>query len=122
MSITTMAMLVSAVTATLAPAAPRDPIAVAHDATSVVTPRCRYAPSDDIVVCARRNADRYRLPIMVTTPDREVVQRRTLLARETPCQARGPFLVGCGSVGVRVGVAFGPGAGAGRLAYRPGLD
>jgi len=117
-----MAMLVGMMTAVQGNMPTPDPITVAREALRVTTPRCRYTTGDDIVVCARRNSDRYRLPIATAGIDREIAQRGSLLARETPCQARGPFLVGCGSVGVSVGVAFGSGAGSGAITYRPGMD
>jgi len=63
------------------------------------------ASSSEILVCGRRNADRYRVPFVTITPGdpaHEGVpqERYRLQARTTPCQDRGPFLVGCGSVGI----------------------
>lgn len=68
---------------------------------------CRTdADPDEIVVCAGRNADRYRVPL-VTPPaegDPKVVdalgeRERLLIVPQLPCGI-GAFLQGCGSVGV----------------------
>ena len=84
-------------------------------------PRCKAAASgDDITVCGRRDADRYRVPLVVPTPgDPRLVnvplERAKLIATESPCQTRGPFLVGCGAVGVSVSTKL----GTGKVEYRP---
>ncbi len=68
---------------------------------------CRAgADPDEIVVCAGRNADRYRVPL-VTGPapgDPKAVdalgeRERLLVVPQLPCGV-GAFLQGCGSVGV----------------------
>lgn len=75
---------------------------------TAATVRCRAQPSDSVVVCARRAADRYRVPLVVPPdpgdPRHEGVhaERERLFARTTQCQEKTPFLVGCGSVGVHM--------------------
>lgn len=74
------------------------------------------APSDgEIVVCERRDADRYRVPLQVVDR-RDLVPLRTATLTEdvsrVPC-GQGPTLARCGKVGVGVTRAFGPGAGSG---------
>ena len=59
----------------------------------------------EVVVCALRNADQYRVPfttIVAGDPKREGVdaERERYFAKTTPCQDMGPFLIGCGKVGV----------------------
>lgn len=85
-----------------------------------------YAVSDDecesggreIVVCALHNEnDRYRLPfetIVAGDPDNEGVwaERERLQANPGTCQRAAYFQVGCGAVGVSVGIG-GPNAGIG---------
>lgn len=84
-------------------------------------PRCKISRSgEDITVCGRRDADRYRVPLVVPTPgDPKLVnvpaERARLVATEAPCQTRGPFLVGCGAVGVSVSTKL----GTGKVEYRP---
>lgn len=78
-----------------------------------VEPRCqRAAAGDQITVCANRDADRYRVPFVgydIGDPraegfwgEKERIQHKT-----SQCQDRGPFLIGCGSVGVSVAVGIG---------------
>lgn len=83
-------------------------------------PRCSAATGDEITVCGRREADRYRVPLIVPTPgDPKIVdvraERARLIATESPCETRGPFLVGCGAVGVSVSTKL----GTGQVEYRP---
>jgi hypothetical protein len=76
------------------------------DKTSVIV-RCIRPAGEQIVVCGRRAADKWRVPFIgyaagdPDTPDvmgeREKWQHKT-----TPCQNLSVFLVGCGSVGVSV--------------------
>ena len=81
------------------------------------SPQCT-APADsgEVTVCGRRQADRYRLPLVAVDlddPGHEGVaaERDRLLARTTNCQEHRAFLVGCGMAGVtlstRHGVALG---------------
>jgi hypothetical protein len=71
-------------------------------------PNCKRArAANEITVCGRRDADKYRVPLIVYDAgdlraeglwgERARIQHQT-----TPCQGNGPFLVGCGSVGVSV--------------------
>ncbi|WP_374147857.1 hypothetical protein [Sphingomonas sp. 28-63-12] len=68
----------------------------------------RCAPTadpDEILVCGARHADRYRLPLIsfdAGDPHHEGVyeQAERLQAKTTPCQDHGPYLIGCGMVGV----------------------
>ena len=98
---------------------PATMLAVAKEA--VAGERCRYdSQSTDITVCGLRHADRYRVPLQVERPrgtmlaDSASTERASLTHRATPLEQLSPFLVEGGHVGVSVGVAFGPGADAGR--------
>jgi hypothetical protein len=72
-------------------------------------PKCRRNPSgDEIVICGRREADRYRVPLIIPEagdPGIEglYAERERLQHITTPCQEHSIFLVGCGMVGVTVG-------------------
>ncbi len=85
--------------------------------------RCAVgAVSSDIVVCRARDADRFRVPFIAYDagdPRAETVlaARDRWIARPTPCQAHGPYLVGCGAVGVSASVKFGA-SGAGKPQWR----
>jgi hypothetical protein len=103
-----------------APAGATDPMDTYLDKTSA-QPRCKAAAGSDIVVCGRREADKYRVPFLIPTPGdpktRGVPEERAMLiAQETPCESLGPFLVGCGAVGVSVSTKIG---GGGKIEYRP---
>lgn len=87
--------------------------AIAHyrDATRA-TIRCDSDHPDDVLVCGRRVADRWRMPLV--TLDRDdpknmpvMVERERLLARTNNCQDMSPFLVGCGKVGVGISTSGG---------------
>ena len=71
-------------------------------------PDCRRTrASDEIVVCGRREADRYRVPLIVSEkgdPRIETVgdERLRYQHQTTPCQNYEFFLVGCGMAGVSV--------------------
>jgi hypothetical protein len=102
-----------------APAAAADPIDAYMELTSVA-PKCRQPAGEEIVVCGRRDADRYRVPFIVPTPGdpktRGVPEERALLvAQQSPCDSKGPFLVGCGAVGITVSTRI----GSGKVEYRP---
>lgn len=96
--------------ATQARAAP-DAILASYRALTTAEPDCsQRAGTDEIIVCGRRDADRYRVPFIAYDagdPRAETVtgERRRLQHITTPCQDRGPFLVGCGMVGVSIGVS-----------------
>ncbi len=75
--------------------------------------RCA-APADsgEVTVCGRRNADRYRVPLVevdLDNPAHEGVaaERDRLLARTTTCQEHSPFQIGCGMAGVTLSTRHG---------------
>lgn len=77
---------------------------------------CRHtSDGDEIVVCARRDADRYRVPLVADAalPYDAPANRVVALKEPTQCDRRSPFLVGCGAAGVTVSTSFGPGKGSG---------
>jgi hypothetical protein len=84
-------------------------------------PRCKAAADDEIMVCGRREADKYRVPFASplqpgdpkTTNVHE--ERSRLVARESACQQRAALPYGCGMVGVRVSTRL----GSGKVEYRP---
>ena len=88
-----------------------------YEALTRVAVRCAAPQSTrDILVCGNRRADRWRVPFLLKDPGDPSIQnvpgeRAALITRPTPCQERGPFLVGCGSgVGVHLSTSFGPGS------------
>ncbi|MES2443656.1 MAG: hypothetical protein V4574_12565 [Pseudomonadota bacterium] len=69
------------------------------------TVRCHEPKGDDeIVVCSRRKADNYRVPLVLSANPQNSVptQTATLLDEHRPPCGEGAFLVKCGSVGVSV--------------------
>lgn len=69
------------------------------------TIECDTAHTDDIVVCDRREADRWRVPLTsidADDPRNEGVpaERFRLIERPNNCEEKSAFLVGCGKVGV----------------------
>jgi hypothetical protein len=77
-----------------------------------VSIECRAERPDDIVICSRRDADRYRVPFNTIDPNDPknqtvAAERDRLLARTSNCQEKSTFLVGCGKVGVGVSTARG---------------
>jgi hypothetical protein len=94
-----------------------DAVYVAYrEATRAEIPCRQTEASDEIVVCALRAADEYRISFLTVAPGdprhEGVFDERTrYFNRTTPCQDMGPFLIGCGSVGVSMtagadGVSF----------------
>ena len=93
-------------------------LALASDGSAVIALLAEYrdktraeyrcAQSQDpgeIMVCGARRADRYRVPLVIADsgdPRHEGVfdAAERLQAKTTPCQDKGPFLIGCGMVGV----------------------
>jgi hypothetical protein len=88
---------------------------VHYRAVTAVGPHCDTgANGTDITVCARRNADRYRLPLIEQDAGSPKIQnvsaeRERLFASTSNCQEKSLFLVGCGKVGVGATAGFGPG-------------
>jgi hypothetical protein len=74
--------------------------------------RCEAPKGDDVTVCGRRQADRYRVPLITHAagdPDHETVmaERQRLQAPTNNCQEKSLFLVGCGSAGVSASTSGG---------------
>jgi hypothetical protein len=89
-----------------------DAAVAAYRAKTAAEVPCRATEEEEeIVVCAQRHADRYRVPLTTTYNGREadgVRLARLLDTNPLPC-GQGPFLVRCGAVGVGVGVSLGGG-------------
>lgn len=89
-------------------------------------PDClRSRAEGELVVCGRREADRYRVPLVepeAGNPAQESVsaERERLQHQTTPCEDLGPFLVECGMVGVSTSVGFG--ASGTKVRYRKLAD
>ena len=89
-----------------------------YQAMTRVEPRCS-APraGNEIVVCGRRRADRWRVPYLLKDAGDPSIQnvsaeRNGLIATTTPCQDNSVFLVGCGKgVGLSASVDFASGQG-----------
>lgn len=70
------------------------------------TVECRMNRADDeIVVCARRDADRWRVPLLTPDPgaidpDDVPAQRERLIAQPSNCTEMRIMAYGCGAVGV----------------------
>lgn len=75
--------------------------------TRAEVPCTRPSGDDEIVICSRRDADRYRTPLLVESTDRGAPAARMerLLSPEAsgyvPC-GKGAFMAKCGSVGIGV--------------------
>ena len=85
-----------------------------------VSVSCTTPAGGEIVVCGRRSADRYRVPLTeyaAGDPAHEGVpaERERLLARTNNCQEHSLFLVGCGMAGVSVSTS----GGFGLMGERP---
>lgn len=115
-----MSRIVALTVLTLAAPAVADTLETYRDRTSV-EPRCRAAAGDEIMVCGRRDADKYRVPFVAKSepgdPKTTNVpeERARLTARENACQQRAAMPYGCGMVGIKVSTKFGGGA----VEYRP---
>ncbi len=87
---------------------------VHYRTVTAVGPHCGAAENpSDVVVCARRGADRYRLPLIeydAGNPRSQDVpaERERMLARTSNCQEKSLYLVGCGMAGVSATASFGP--------------
>lgn len=77
--------------------------------------RCEPEHSDEIVVCAARTADRYRLPLVIPTPgdprnEGALAERARLLRQPNACETKiGATPYGCGHFGVTAGTGGGRG-------------
>ena len=92
-----------------------------YRAVTSVEPRCRVSSGNEITVCGRREADKYRVPF-VSAPvpgDPKTTnvpeERARLVARESACQQRAALPYGCGMAGVRMTTKI----GSGKIEYRP---
>jgi len=93
-------------------AAPETPATAAvsqYRALTSASPVCSHPDGDDVVVCGRRTADRYRAPLVVHDPGNPMyegvpAERERLFAKTDNCQEKSVFLVGCGSAGAKATV------------------
>ena len=104
----------------LAQSAAVDAALARYRETTRVAVTCTTPSSGEIVVCGRRSADRYRVPLVVHDAGNPLYEgvhdeRERLLHRTTPCQDHSLFLVGCGFAGVGVSTS----GGFGLLGERP---
>ena len=116
-----------AIVASLAPfagvAQPSPAIARYEALTSVVVNNCRTPRNDrEIVVCGRRQGDRYRVPFVGYEPgdprgESVTGERNRLASAPAPKCGLGAVLANCGSVGVNVGTRVGVSGGG--LKLRP---
>lgn len=93
-------------------------MARAREATTIDRPCRREADPDEVVICANRHADRFRMPLQEAPAagDPRAVdalgERERLLAVPGPACGMTLFLRGCGFVGAtastRTGVGGGP--------------
>ena len=96
----------------------------AYHARTSIEPRCpTEIDTTTITVCGMRQADRYRVPLIVHDagdPMHESVmaERTRLMAPTDNCREKSLFLVGCGSAGVGVSTSA-RGTGVYGLAERP---
>jgi hypothetical protein len=86
-------------------------------AMTQVEPRCSTPRAgNEIIVCGRRRADRWRVPYLLKEAGDPSIQnvsaeRNGLIPTTTPCREHSIFLVGCGKgVGIGVSTAIGGGS------------
>lgn len=107
-------------TASASPAAAGELVETYLEKTSA-QPRCKAASGAEIVVCGRREADRYRVPFVSpqlpgdpkTTNVHE--ERGRLVRRQSNCEQRAALPYGCGMVGAKVSTRL----GTGKIEHRP---
>lgn len=92
-----------------------------HEKIRADVPCSRTADENEIVVCARRDADRYRVPLVTNSAGREDAGERmkTLLSPDAAGKVacgKGAFTSQCGAVSI--GVTMG-GEGGARVVERP---
>ena len=83
-----------------------------YRAATRATIECHDNQPDDIVICGRRDADRYRAPLTVIDPndprnESVAAERERLQAKTNNCQEKSTFLVGCGAAGISVSTRSG---------------
>ncbi len=111
-------MTIAILTMLVAPSVAQEPVVLGkYLAMTRVEPRCS-APraGNEIIVCGRRRADRWRVPFIFKEPGDPSIQnvsaeRNGLIPTTTPCQDNSGFLVGCGKVGIGISTAIGGGSG-----------
>lgn len=92
-----------------APPATADDAMERYRRKTAAGPRCAAAEDpQEVMVCGRRDADRYRVPLIERDPadpknEGVPAERERMLARTDNCEEKSIFLVGCGKVGVSVG-------------------
>ncbi|MEH3041041.1 MAG: hypothetical protein PGN21_13335 [Sphingomonas paucimobilis] len=95
-------------------------IARARTMTQVVQPCRSDADADEIVVCAARTADRFRVPLIAAPAEGDpravdaLGERERLLAVPQPSCGTAAFLQGCGFVGVTASTRKGGSIGRAR--------
>jgi hypothetical protein len=101
------------------------PVERLQQLTSVV-PNCRNrTATSEIVVCGRREADKYRVPLLTPREDGDPRsesregERHRLQHITTNCQERRALQTGCGMVGVTMHVQMG---GGGKTGFRKPAD
>ncbi len=97
-----------------------DAMLATYRARTEADAHCRAAKGDEIMVCSRREADRYRVPFVLPPNASNSVPLRTAeLTRDVsvPKCGEGAFLRDCGKVGVSATTSFGPGAGSGKTRF-----
>ena len=114
-----MSRMTALILIAMAAPASADPLETSLEKTSA-QPRCKAASGPDIMVCGRRDADKYRVPFVAPTPGDPKIQdvpaeRAQLVRAEAPCEQQGAHLIGCGMVGVTVSTKI----GGDKLEYRP---
>lgn len=107
-----LALLLLQAIAPLPATDPAEDLLARHRAATRVEARCaRPADANEVTVCARRDADRYRVPFVSTSPRDSVPLERSRLIepKMAGCGRVGGFYVDCGFVGVTAGVGGGRG-------------
>ncbi|MDB5703132.1 MAG: hypothetical protein JWN66_248 [Sphingomonas bacterium] len=100
--------MIAAALLILAQSTPDDAMARYREKTAA-GPHCTVAADPgEVTVCGRRNADRYRVPLVERDPanprnEGVPMERERMLARTSNCEEKSIFLIGCGKAGVSVG-------------------
>ena len=82
-------------------AAPQDVLTAYRNVTRADVRCAAPQSSDEITVCGRRDADRYRVPLTSIAPRDDVpLERETLLAPRVNCGRIGMSFADCGFAGV----------------------